>query len=230
MREAHFWVFIIITRTPVRLIFPLLYVATQGKRSVWNNLFVDVDTVCCCLEVLHSLTLTVCASTSCCCCCWPSSNRHCRLFSVQSNIPPRWPENANPQIPPFPILFILLHWPCVCILLYILSSDFVICSTILGCLKWNCPAGFQLQEARWGCGMPGISPGSIGNSRHLPLGKGPDMNLLLRHATPRALFPAFAAAQEFSTVYCPCQRGTEKKAHSSKRKVLRLIYVLCMYN
>lgn len=40
-----------------------------------------------------------------------------QAFSVQSNIPPHWPENANPQIPPFPIL---LHWPCVCILLYIL--------------------------------------------------------------------------------------------------------------
>lgn len=66
--------------------------------------------------------------------------------------------------------------------------------------------------------MPGISPGSIGNSRHLPLGKGPDMNLLLRHATPLALFPAFAAAQEFSTVYCPCQRGAEKRHIQAKEK------------
>lgn len=66
--------------------------------------------------------------------------------------------------------------------------------------------------------MPGISPGSIGSSRHLPLGKGPDMNLLLRHATPLPLFPAFAAAQEFSTVYCPCQRGTKKKGTFKQKK------------
>lgn len=64
--------------------------------------------------------------------------------------------------------------------------------------------------------MPSISPGSIGNSRRLPLGKGPDMNLLLRHATPLTLFPALAAAQELGTVYCLCQRGTEKKAYSLK--------------
>lgn len=94
----------------------------------------------------------------------------------------------------------------------------VISCTVLGCLKWNCLVGFPFQEARWGCGMPSISPGSIGNSRHLPLGKGPDMNLLLRHATPLALFPALAAAQGFCTVCCLCPRGTEKKAHSHKEK------------
>lgn len=35
-------------------------------------------------------------------------------------------------------------------------------------------------------------------------------------ATPLALFPALAAAQEFSPVYYLCQWGTEKKTHSHK--------------
>lgn len=134
----------------------------------------------CCLEVTYNLTpflycLAICASTSCCC--WPSSNQHCRPFSVQSNVPLHRPENTKPQIPHF---FLLLHCPCVCIFLYILSYEFLICCTALGCFKWNCLVGCPLQEARWGCGMPSISPGSIGNSRSLPLGKAPDMNLLLR--------------------------------------------------
>lgn len=42
--KGSFFSCIIITRTPIRLIFPFLYVATQGERSVWNNLFVNVDT------------------------------------------------------------------------------------------------------------------------------------------------------------------------------------------
>lgn len=145
----------------------------------------------CCLEVMCSLTpfrsnLAVCASTSCCC--WPNSNQRYRLFPVQSNIPPHWPENTKHQIPHFLIFLISLHCSWVCNFLFILSYDFVICSTVLGCFKWNCClVGFLLQEARWGCGMQSISPGSIGNPRSLPLGKGPDMNPLLRQRLSHCL-------------------------------------------
>lgn len=34
--------------------------------------------------------------------------------------------------------------------------------------------------------------------------------LLLRHATPLALFPALAAPRDFTAGYCSCQWGTEK--------------------
>lgn len=218
MREARFWVVLLLLEHQLDFIFPLLYVATQGKRSVWNHLYVNVDTLFAAVWRSYIVWL------------WPSvppppaaaaagpvpiGTAGFSLSSLTFHLTGQ--RMPTPRFPIFP--FYCIDHVFVCILLYILSSDFVICrSTILGCLKWNCPAGFQLQEARWGCGMPGISPGSIGNSRHLPLGKGPDMNLLLRHATPLTLFPAFAAAQEFSTVYCPCQWGTEKKGTFKQKK------------
>lgn len=41
--------------------------------------------------------------------------------------------------------------------------------------------------------------------------RGPGMNhLLLRHATPLALFPALAAPQDFTAGYCSCQWGRER--------------------
>lgn len=87
-------------------------------------------------------------------------------------------------------------------------------------------SGFPLQEARWGCGMPGISPGSSGDSWCLPLGEDPGMNyLLLRHATPLALFPALAAPQDFTAGYCSCQWGREKGMFTqTSPNVLRLTH------
>lgn len=115
----------------------------------------------------------------------------------------------------------LLHCPCVCIFLAILSFDLIGC-TVLGCFKWNCP----LQEARWGCGMPSISPGFIGNSWSLLLGKGPDMNLLLRQRLSHCFQPWPALRSSVQSIILVS--GGQRKRHFHKTKyVWRLTYLCC---
>lgn len=173
---------------------------------------------------MYSLTpfiwnLAVCASTSCCC--WPGSHQHYRLFSVQSSIPPHWPENTKPQFQHFLILslYCIVHvfvysWPFDLLTYNRLYSSglFSVELSIAGSQVrlWHAKHftwfHWQLQK-----------PPTWQGSRH----ESPS------EATPLALFPALAGAQEFSPVYYSCQWGTEKKTLSHNKICLETdIYVL----
>lgn len=105
---------------------------------------------------------------------------------------------------------------CFCNMLYSSGFCFV--------FKWNCLVCFPLQEVRWGCGMPGISPGSIGNSRSLPLGKGPDMNLLLRQRLSHCFQLWLLLRSSVQSIICVS--GGQRKRHiHTKKYVWRLTYI-----
>lgn len=158
---------------------------------------------------LFIYSLAICASISCCY--WPGSNQHYRLFSVQSNIPHPWPQSTKLGFLYLIILFLCLR---VCVFLHILYSSKLFLVEL--------SVGFPLQEARWGCGMPSISPGSIGNSRSLLLGKSPDMNLLLRQRLSHCFQLWLLLRSSVQSIICVSggQRNT-------RQYVWRMIYMCC---
>lgn len=74
--------------------------------------------------------------------------------------------------------------------------------------------------------MPSISPGFIGNSRSLLLGKGPDMNLLLRQRLSHCFQPWPALRSSVQSIILVS--GGQRKRHFHITKyVWRLTYMCC---